>query len=319
MKRLYYQLSLFLFSLLGFSPQSWAFQMVDDIPVRMAFRKTAEAIRLPGHMLRLNVRKPKGLRWAYQSYGEHQRQYLLICEPETGGLERPAILFFHGGGWHLGRPEQHLELAYQLVAEGYTVILPGYRLCPKHEGEDLRSDALQAFVEANNYLKANGLDKPQLILGGTSAGGNLAGLLVYDWPSLESRGLSQKQIKGFFSLSGAVDLDMMPDSKPLIRYAGQRQSSQFADLNPACHVQGNEGIPVFMLQGTKDALVNYQTALSFCLKVGAENQDLTELHLIPQATHLALASQWYYKKRKDIGQVQLLLNRLGKVTAPLAN
>lgn len=89
-------------------------------------------------------------------------------------VPRPAIVWAHGGAWIAGgieTAEGHLvpaELCHKLDAIVYSV---GYRLAPAHTYPAAMDDVISAFDAA---VADDGVDSHRIILGGASAGGNLA-------------------------------------------------------------------------------------------------------------------------------------------------
>jgi acetyl esterase len=87
----------------------------------------------------------------------------------------PGLVFFHGGGWVVGDLDSH-DIACRQIAEasGRIVIAVDYRLAPEHKFPAAYEDA----VAATEWVAANamqfGIDAGRLVVGGDSAGGNLA-------------------------------------------------------------------------------------------------------------------------------------------------
>jgi acetyl esterase len=89
--------------------------------------------------------------------------------------QRPVILYFHGGGWMYGSPEQSAELAYLYALEtGATVISPRYRLTPEHPFPAAFDDCYLALLWAEAHQTELGGPGAKIIVAGESAGGNLA-------------------------------------------------------------------------------------------------------------------------------------------------
>ena len=81
---------------------------------------------------------------------------------------RALLVYLHGGGFILGSLDSHDDVCAELCARvGLEVVALDYRLCPEHPHPAPFEDALAAF----RLLAAEG--RP-VILGGDSAGGNLA-------------------------------------------------------------------------------------------------------------------------------------------------
>jgi len=93
---------------------------------------------------------------------------------EHGGL-RPALVYFHGGGFVFGNLDTHDGVCRALAKEsGAVVISVDYRLSPEHKFPAAVEDshAVTAWVAAN--AEKLGIDGCRIGVGGDSAGGNLA-------------------------------------------------------------------------------------------------------------------------------------------------
>jgi len=105
-----------------------------------------------------------------------------IYTPRTlrkkGGLA-PCLVFFHGGGWVIGNIETHDAVCRKLAHEGELIVISvDYRLAPEHRFPAAVDDA----IGATKWIAANagklGIDTARLIVGGDSAGGNLAAVVA---------------------------------------------------------------------------------------------------------------------------------------------
>jgi len=99
---------------------------------------------------------------------------------ESDGLA-PCLVFFHGGGWVIGNLETHDVVCRKLAYEGeLKVISVDYRLAPEHKFPAAVDDS----IIATKWIAANasklGIDALRLIVGGDSAGGNLAAVVALD-------------------------------------------------------------------------------------------------------------------------------------------
>jgi acetyl esterase len=93
---------------------------------------------------------------------------------QAGGLA-PCLVFFHGGGFVIGNIDSHDVVCRQLAHEGELIVISvDYRLAPEHKFPAAPDDAIAAtkWVAAN--AKQFGVDAGRIIVGGDSAGGNLA-------------------------------------------------------------------------------------------------------------------------------------------------
>jgi len=97
---------------------------------------------------------------------------------KTEGLA-PCLVFFHGGGWVIGNLETHDVVCRKLAHEGELIVISvDYRLAPEHRFPAAVEDAITAtkWVAAN--ARGLGLDASRLVVGGDSAGGNLAAVVA---------------------------------------------------------------------------------------------------------------------------------------------
>ncbi|WP_162606462.1 alpha/beta hydrolase [Jiangella asiatica] len=84
---------------------------------------------------------------------------------------RPAVVFFHGGGWRRGRVDQFRPQAEHLAGRGMVAVLVEYRT----DGPVAATqDALAAMGHVRSHAAALGADPDRLVAAGGSAGGHLA-------------------------------------------------------------------------------------------------------------------------------------------------
>lgn len=256
---------------------------------------------------------PETLHYETVRYADtHERNYMLVCRAKDNpNPPQDKIVFFvHGGGWHVGSPGLHLHLADFLAQKGYWVIMPAYRLGPTYGYPELNADIRNAFKKTLEWRTEKGLTDKNIIVGGTSAGGNLATLLVYDNSNWTSTGTMDSTaracIKGVFSIAGVLNMDEMPDSKAVNNYAGERGSPQFNAANPIRHLTSTtHSSPFLCLHGTHDGLVPYRAAQTFVETIKQKNTPV-EFHTIDGGTHLSVAGQWYYNKNNYHQQEEII-------------
>lgn len=93
----------------------------------------------------------------------------------------PVVVYFHGGGWVMGSPWTHRRLTAELAARGLLVLSVDYRRAPKHRFPGAAEDAAFAARWARRHVADYGGDPQRLLVGGDSAGANLAaGVLAVD-------------------------------------------------------------------------------------------------------------------------------------------
>lgn len=96
-----------------------------------------------------------------------------------------TLLFFHGGGFVVGDIDSH-DLQARAIAErtGVTVVSTNYRLAPEDPFPAAADDAelIARWVVAN--VERFGGDPDRILVGGDSAGGNLAAVCAQQVPGL---------------------------------------------------------------------------------------------------------------------------------------
>ena len=122
---------------------------------------------------------------------------------QSGGLS-PCLVFFHGGGWVIGDLDSHDVVCRKLAHESELIVISvDYRLAPEHKFPAAVDDAIAAtkWVAAN--AKQLGIDASRLMVGGDSAGGNLAAVV-----SLAARDGNGPKIAGQVLIYPATDFAM---------------------------------------------------------------------------------------------------------------
>jgi acetyl esterase len=120
---------------------------------------------------------------------------------KTSGLA-PCLVFFHGGGWVIGNLDTHDVVCRKLAEEGELIVISvDYRLAPEHKFPAAVDDS----IIATKWIAANGaelgIDPSRLIVGGDSAGGNLAAVV-----SLTARDEGGPDIAGQLLIYPSTDM-----------------------------------------------------------------------------------------------------------------
>ncbi len=93
---------------------------------------------------------------------------------------KPAVLYYHGGGWCYGS-RSVVENPCRLLAEcsGAIVFSTEYRLAPENKYPTGINDCYEVLKYVYNHAEEMGIDKTRIIVGGDSAGGNIAAVLSH--------------------------------------------------------------------------------------------------------------------------------------------
>ena len=108
-----------------------------------------------------------------------ERLRLCLYRPHPSARATPAIVYLHGGGFVLGRPEMADDYLADLAVEmGALIVAVDYRLAPEHPFpvplEDCYTALSWLFAQAHDL----GVDRQRVVLMGHSAGGGLAAALA---------------------------------------------------------------------------------------------------------------------------------------------
>jgi acetyl esterase len=122
---------------------------------------------------------------------------------QTNGLA-PCLVFFHGGGWVIGDLDSHDVVCRKLAHEGELIVISvDYRLAPEHKFPAAVDDAIAATKWVAGNARQLGIDASRLMVGGDSAGGNLAAVV-----SLAARDGDGPRIAGQVLIYPATDFGM---------------------------------------------------------------------------------------------------------------
>ncbi|MCA0456361.1 MAG: alpha/beta hydrolase [Chloroflexi bacterium] len=117
-------------------------------------------------------------RFILSSKSNH-RIRLRVYRPKLAPTKIPVLLWIHGGGYIIGKPEMDDSRCIQFVREtGIVVVSVDYRLAPKHPFPIPLEDSYDALKWVHAHASELGVDPARIAIGGASAGGGLAASLV---------------------------------------------------------------------------------------------------------------------------------------------
>ncbi len=115
--------------------------------------------------------------------GRELKLFMFYTEKQHLKSDNTAIAFFHGGGWAFGDPSEFFEACKRYARMGFITFSVEYRLCKNADGSypNLSVTPVESTKDARSsirWLKANaaalGIDPFKIVVGGQSAGGQLA-------------------------------------------------------------------------------------------------------------------------------------------------
>jgi len=134
-----------------------------------------------------------------------------ISDAANDANKRQVLMYLHGGGYVVGGPDSHRDLAWRLAETiGCRLLLVDYRLAPEHPFPAAIDDASNCY----RWLLDNGYPATDIALAGDSAGGGLVAASLLKFKTLE---LPQPRCAAL--LSPWLDLTASGDSVQTNQYA----------------------------------------------------------------------------------------------------
>jgi acetyl esterase len=172
---------------------------------------------------------------------------------------RPAIVFFFGGGWASGSPQQFEQQCRYLASRGMTALAADYRVANRHgvKGVDCVRDAKSAIRWVRQHAEELHIDPKRIVAGGGSAGGHIAACTGtiddYDEPDEDGSISSRPDAMVLFNPALSFDAnDVSPEKRKVLNF-GKRMGVEPTLISPAHHVSDRTP-PTIVLLGTEDYL-----------------------------------------------------------------
>ncbi|NBC89158.1 MAG: alpha/beta hydrolase fold domain-containing protein [Alphaproteobacteria bacterium] len=240
-------------------------------------------------------------RKALASTGEAAAQKVVVWGPQKpAGLPRPVLLFVHGGSWNSGDPEDYGFIARNFVAEGFIVVLAGYRLVrPGAAGGEypaMIEDTAAAIGWTHDTIARFGGDPGRIVLAGHSAGAYNVVMAALERRWLAPEGVPESAIAGVVGLAGPYDFYPFDSdsSKAAFGKAPDPEATQ-----PIAHVRG-DAPPVLLVHGEADTLVRPRNTRELARRI-RQAGGRAETLFLREANHndplLALAAPWRSRRR----------------------
>ena len=116
----------------------------------------------------------------FKTVGDAQlKLYVFKPKGHKAADRRPAIVFFFGGGWTNGSPQQFAQQSRYLASRGMVAATAEYRVRSRHGATvpQCVADAKSAVRWMRVHAAELGIDPKRLAAGGGSAGGHLGGVV----------------------------------------------------------------------------------------------------------------------------------------------
>jgi len=225
------------------------------------------------------------------AYGDRPRQRLDVYRPPYDPeAEPPVVVFFYGGAWSSGNRDDYRFVGQFLASQGFTVVIPDYRLRPEVAFPAFLEDGARVLRWTQDHIAIQGGDPRRIFLIGHSAGAYNAMMLALDRRYGAAAGFDATRIRGVVGLAGPYDFTLHTD---LLRWVFGAASDP-RDTQPV-NFAASGAPPILLVTGDKDDTVNPENSRSLARHLEAVHSPVV-LRELPGVRHLS---------------VVLLLSRIG--------
>jgi acetyl esterase/lipase len=186
------------------------------------------------------------------AYGAHPRQRLDLYLPRDPRARRRLLVFLYGGGWDAGARRTYRFMAHMMVAGGFAVAIPDYRLFPEARFPDFLEDTASAVGWLHRHARDFGVDGNRMGLMGHSAGAYNAVVAALDPRYLEQVGASPSVISGVVGIAGPYAFNPLDYAETREIFATVRGRPERAQ---PMHLVRPQAPPMLLVHGTLDRRV----------------------------------------------------------------
>jgi arylsulfatase A-like enzyme/acetyl esterase/lipase len=224
----------------------------------------------------------------YKTVGDVKLSLHIFEPPGPVQPNRPAIVFFFGGGWTNGSPVQFEQQCRHFASRGMVAITADYRVASRQQvkASACVADAKSAIRWLRQNAQRLGIDPQRIAAGGGSAGGHIAATTGtvpgFDEAGEDTKVSSVPNALVLFNpalvLAPLEGLDLQGFET---RVDAERMGTDPQNLSPAHHVRRGAP-PTIIFHGRADTTVPFNTAEAFtklmekagnrCELVGYEGQ-----------------------------------------------
>ena len=190
----------------------------------------------------------------------HARHVLDIYAP-ANAKNLPVVFWIHGGGWQQG-DKSDVEIKPQWFMEkGFVFVSTNYRLLPEVDMGTLIRDCAKSLAWVSKHIAEHGGDPKRVLVGGHSAGAQLAAILCTDDRYLKTEGVSFDSLIGCVPVDGdTYDIPAMIETAetrlrvhgmPMPKYGHRLKfgdsPEKHQDFSAVTHVAKGKSIPPFLI------------------------------------------------------------------------
>jgi len=210
------------------------------------------------------AKAPEGReRYVYKTVGDVSLSlYVFTPAGHNRNSKLPAAVFFFGGGWASGSPDQFQPQCQHLADRGMIGITVDYRVASRHSAkvEDCVEDAKSAMRWVRSNAAKLGIDTERIAACGGSAGGHLAACTAVieeinsATDDLDVSAKPNAMILFNPALAVAADERLSSEELRMAESVSSRARTSMANVSPLKFASTKQP-PMIMFYGTKDPLL----------------------------------------------------------------
>ena len=191
----------------------------------------------------------------------HARHVLDIHHAAEPNANKPVVFWIHGGGWQTGDKTDVRIKPDWFASKGFVFVACNYRLLPDVDMETLTRDVAKAAGWVRKNIRQFGGNPERILIGGHSAGAQLAALLCTEPSYLNAEGISLSHLLGCLPVDGdTYDIPAIIETAETRRRVHHQPQAKFGHrekfgLTPenhqrfsaVTHVKPNKNIPPFLI------------------------------------------------------------------------
>lgn len=224
--------------------------------------------------------------------------FLHVFAPDDHDLKnKPAVVFFFGGGWVKGTALQFYHECRRFAKEGFVAFSAEYRTQASDGATVFESD--EDGRSAIRWIRAHaaelGVDPDKIAAAGSSAGGQIAAECAFvSGPDSPNDDASISAKPNALVLNYPV-VDNSPEG-----FCPEYLREKYQRISPLHNIGTKSGsIPCIFFLGTNDPLIPVSTAVKFKNKVD-ESEGSCELILFKDKGHPIYRFRAYMPKERDV-------------------
>ena len=195
----------------------------------------------------------------------HDRQVLDIYAPKDA-QNLPVVFWIHGGGWQVGDKSDVRLKPKWFMNNGFVFVSTNYRLLPEVDMGTLIRDVAKAFGWVHKHIGEYGGDPKRVLVGGHSAGAQLAAIICTNDRYLKAEGVSFDVLLGCVPVDGdTYDIPaIIETAETRLRVHGfpppkfghrakfGNSPEKHKDFSAVNHAAKDKGIPPFLILHVAD-------------------------------------------------------------------